>query len=474
MRKLDPMDSHAIERVLKGVADRKRSEISRRKFLHKSAMAVGAGLATQFLPNTVFADVSGQVTHFSPAGKRLSNALEAVRPLFNKVYPNVDVKVVSQPTSDALTNLNTYMRAKSDAYDVATHDHSQFASLHAMGALTDLGPFLSNDSAWYDDYKSDVPESYRNMWNVPKGSAPPGYVAGLAPDCNAMMSFYRQDVFDKAGLKLPVTWDEVIDVCKEIHDPANERYAYCAAMARNFWAGYQYYGALRSWGGDYFADEFSGDYTVTIETEEAYQALKYLVELQKYAHPVSSNAGEDEVNQSFANGSALFSPLSWGTAVLNDSSFTDLHEVWNFGASPKGTLPKSEHRALTGGFGQFLPTWGDNKEAAFAWTKFINSGDREDVGGSPMIADAIVGAGGQLSRTSTLTRWADRKPFFVGLMGALKYAVVNAPVIPEAFNIQGVVGEEIADAVNLDKSVEDALSSCQKKVTRIMEDAGYY
>ena len=95
-----------------------------------------------------------------------------------------------------------------------------------------------------------------------------------------------------------------------------------------------------------------------------------------------------------------------------------------------------------------MPTWGSNRETAFAWIKFLNSGDNEDLGGSPLIADAIVGAGGQLSRRSTLSRWSDRKPFFVGLMKAYPVCVVNAPVIPEAYAIMGAMGEEVADAVN--------------------------
>jgi len=38
----------------------------------------------------------------------------------------------------------------------------------------------------------------------------------------------------------------------------------------------------------------------------------------------------------------------------------------------------------------------------------------------------------------------------------------------------GAVGEEVADAVNGEKSVEAALKACDKRVHRIMEDGGYY
>tara|TARA_B100001123_G_scaffold58587_1_gene63090 strand:- start:2825 stop:4249 length:1425 start_codon:yes stop_codon:yes gene_type:complete len=472
--KYSDKDVQAYDNAVKSIEHERKGAYTRRQMLKASAATVGATLAAQFVPSTVYGDVSGTIVHFAASGKRLSNTLTAVKPLFDKVFPNVTLEVVSKPVTEALTQINTYMGSKSSAFDVVTQDHAQFAALHAMGALTDLGPYLKGHEAWLADYEDDVPEMYRDMWNIPKGPAPPGFIAGLAPDGNAMMTFYRKDVFDKAGLQPPKTWADVLEVAKEIHDPAREQYAYCAAMARNFWAGYQYFGALVSWGGHTFVDEPGGDFTPAHSTEEGYQALTHLVELQKYAHPVTANAGEDEVNRVFGNGTALFSPLSWGTAVLNDASYTDLHRDWNMAVSPKGSLPNSDHRALTGGFGFFLPTWGGNKETAFAWTKFMNSGDREDIGGSPLIADAIVGAGGQLSRLSTLKRWSDRKPFFNGLMESFPVCVNSSPIVPEAYAIMGAVGEEVADAVNGEKSVEAALKACDKRVHRIMEDGGYY
>ncbi|MFT7458343.1 MAG: ABC-type glycerol-3-phosphate transport system substrate-binding protein [Planctomycetota bacterium] len=472
--KFSDKDIRAYDNAVKQIEIGRKGEVTRRQMLKTSALAVGATLAAQFTPSTVYADVSGTIVHFAASGKRLSNTLTAVKPLFDKVFPNVTLEVVSKPVTEALTQINTYMGSKSSAFDVVTQDHAQFAALNAMGALTDLGPYLKDSSDWLADYEQDVPAKYRAMWNIPKGPTPPGYIAGLTPDGNAMMTFYRKDVFDKAGLEVPKTWDEVLEVAKEIHDPARERYAYCAAMQRSFWAGYQYFGALVSWGGHTFVDEAGGNFLPAMNTEEGYQALKYLVELQKYAHPVTANAGEDEVNRVFANGTALFSPLSWGTAVLNDASYTEHHENWHMAVSPKGTTPKSGHRALTGGFGFFLPTWGGNKETAFAWSKFMTSGDREDLGGSPLIADAIVGAGGQLSRLSTLKRWSDRKPFFNGLLESFPVTVNSSPIVPEAYAIMGAVGEEVADAVNQQISIEAALAACDKRVQRIMEDGGYY
>ena len=290
-----------------------------------------------------------------------------------------------------------------------------------------------------------------------------------------MMTFYRKDVFEKYGVPVPETWDQVIDACKEIHDPDNERYAYCAAMQRSFWAGYQYFGALRGMGGAVFADEENKDYTVTLESEEAYQALKVLVELQKYAHPVAANAGEDEVNRVFAAGTALYSPLTWGTGgaqrrVLHRPC-TSIGTWISRREAPDPTALTARSPAASASSCRPSAAIGRPPSPG---SSSSNSGDREDLDGSPLIADAIVGAGGQLSRVSTLKRWSDRKPFFVGLMKAYPVSVVNTPTVPEAYAIMGAMGEEVADAVNEEQSIEDAMKANSKRVHRIMEDSGYY
>ena len=58
-------------------------------------------------------------------------------------------------------------------------------------------------------------------------------------------------------------------------------------------------------------------------------------------------------------------------------------------------------------------------------------------------------------------------------MKAYPVCVVNAPVIPEAYAIMGAMGEEVADAVNEEQSIEDALAAMEKRTQRIMEDSGY-
>ena len=78
-------DIQALDNATKRIKHHRKFEINRRQMLKGSAAALGATLAAQFVPKEVHADVGGTIVHFASSGKRLSNSLQAVKPLFDKV-----------------------------------------------------------------------------------------------------------------------------------------------------------------------------------------------------------------------------------------------------------------------------------------------------------------------------------------------------------------------------------------------------
>ena len=95
MRKMTDHHIRAYDNIMARINHHHKGEMSRRRFLQGSATALGASLAAQFVPSTVYADVGGKIVHFASSGKRLANSLTAVKPLFDKVFPNVTLEVVS-------------------------------------------------------------------------------------------------------------------------------------------------------------------------------------------------------------------------------------------------------------------------------------------------------------------------------------------------------------------------------------------
>ena len=451
------------------VKHRRRTALTRRQVLQASSATAIAAIAANFVPREVRADVTGEVVHLTASGSRFAGVVRGLMPLFEKAYPNVTLNVATIPTNEFLNKVNVYMQSKSDAFDSVTQDYGQYPSLESFGAMIPLQAHMDADPTWFADYQTDVPEALQSLYRIPIANSS-GTLYGLAHDANCQMTFYRKDIFDKAGIPVPRTWPDALEAAKELHSPGTNQYGYVGAMQRSYWAGYQYYGALRSFGGALVDSEEPGYWNPTVNSEEGYMALKMLVDLQQYAHPVSANAGEDEVNTAFANGTAVYGPLTWGTAVLNDPSFTKFDRVIYADLPPRGDNEKGAHRVSTGGFGVFVPTYSKNQEAGVAFAKFLASGDARD----PAIGEAVVAAGGQPARLSILDRHKDDKLFFGGLMASMPYGVTNNLMIPEGFTIGTQNGVEVADAINGEQSIEQALTNMDKGIRRVLEDAGYY
>ena len=466
---MNDQDHDVWARTIARAVHHRRTALTRRRMLQASSAAAIAAIAANFVPSEVHADVSGEVVHLTAAGKRFDGVIRGLKPLFEKAYPNVTLNVATIPTNEFLSKVNIYMQSKTDAFDSVTQDYGQYPSLEAIGAMIRLEPHMDADPEWFADYQSDVPEALQSLYRIPITTRT-GALHGLAHDANCQMTFYRKDVFVKAGIAVPRTWPDALEAAKELHSPDTDQYGYIGAMQRSYWAGYQYYGALRSFGGALVDREEPGYWNPAVSSEEGYMALKMLVDLQQYAHPVSANAGEDEVNAAFANGTAVYGPLTWGTAVLNDSTYTKLDRVIYADLPPKGTNDKGAHRVSTGGFGVFVPTWSKNQEAGVAFAKFLASGDAVD----PAIGEAVVAAGGQPARISILDRHKDDKLFFGGLMASMPYGITNNLMIPEAFTIGTQNGIEVADAINGEQSIEEALKNMDKGIRRVLSDAGYY
>ena len=190
----------------------------------------------------------------------------------------------------------------------------------------------------------------------------------------------------------------------------------------------------------------------------------------KYRHPVTLNATDDECNTALANGSAVYAPIQWGTAVLNNPEFSQFPDVIGTDLVPQGETPESAHRPLMGGLGQMVSTWSENKQAAWEWIKHLNSADYVD----SRISQAYIDSAGQPARISLLTKFEDLRPHFVGLKKSFPVAVSFVPLIPEAFTLSDILGNEASAVIVGEKSIEDALKAMEKDVEGIMMDSGYY
>lgn len=441
------------------------SPVPRRSILKGLGLAVGSSALGLAAPAVRAAPAT--VVSWASAGQRWEFPQRGVYPLFQKKFPDIKVQIVAEPIADMLPKTAVAMASKSDRYDVIHEDYNFVPQFIAQHALEPLEPYLDKDPAYKKDILADIPENVLDLYRD-KPAAQGGKLYGLPPDSNCQLQFYRVDIFDKAGIKPALTWDDAIENAKVLSDGGKKKVV-GAPLKRGFWAAHVFITMLRSYGGDWFDKMEAGGWKVGIDTDEGHQAMDTLMRLVPYLEPTSLNASDDEANTAMLNGTWVYAPVEWGGSSMNDPKYTKFADVWKVGIVPKGTGPKARHAPHMGGLGFIVPTFSKNKDAAWEWIKFCCSGDNQD----PEIGKAWVENAGQPARASLLKKYTSIRPYYSGLQESLPVAMRFLP-IPELNALYEFVGTEVASVVTGQKPPAQGLKDMQAAATRIMTKSGYY
>ncbi|GAA1700807.1 sugar ABC transporter substrate-binding protein [Microbacterium sediminicola] len=132
---------------------------------------------------------------------------------FEAEYPNVTVNLVNAGTSaDQYTALQNAIMAGSGAPDVAQIEYYAMPQFALTGGLLDLTSF------GFGDLEADYSAS---TWG---SVALDGGIYGLPQDSGPMAMFYNATIFDEFGLEVPTTWDEYIEVARQLHEADPTKY----------------------------------------------------------------------------------------------------------------------------------------------------------------------------------------------------------------------------------------------------------
>src|SRR4029453_6049490 len=106
--------------------------------------------------------------------------------------------------------------------------------------------------------------------------------------------WYRKDLFEKAGLKVPQSWDELLQAAKTLTRPAADgnpaQLGFAGPMGRCLVAPQTYFQVFYSAGGTIF-DPKTGEYAFGDQKPLAVKALSFMIELYKAASPPASIEG---------------------------------------------------------------------------------------------------------------------------------------------------------------------------------------
>jgi len=282
---------------------------------------------------------------------------EAMMPAFKEAHPNIEVKF--RATYESYEDgTNTILReaVSGNLPDVTMHGLNRQLILVEKGIAQSLEPFIAKEA----DFETDG--YHQAMLSL---STFDDQVYGLPFSISLPVGYYNMDILNAAGIEqIPSTWDEVISACETMK--AN-------GIANPIFWGWNITGnwfmQAMMWSQDKAIVE---DGKVTLDSPEALQALEQIQEIVTKCE--MQNLEWKAALASFSAGD--IGMMFWSTSALGAVERSQGDFELRTGAFPgMGTAPKG---LPAGGNAAMLTSQSEDpavREAAWAWLKFITSGE---------------------------------------------------------------------------------------------------
>ncbi|MEM9144876.1 MAG: extracellular solute-binding protein [Pseudomonadota bacterium] len=272
---------------------------------------------------------------------------------------------------------------------------------------------------------------------------------------------YRKDIFEKHGLAVPETYDEMLDLACKIPELEPGMGGMSSRAASGHQASHAFLLHLAPLGGRVLDDSWQPIVNNAAGVEAA-NALKTIVDCGPEG---ASGFAFGEALSSFLQGkTAMYLDTTVVAGQIDDPSKSKVVGKVGWALHPMGVRRGSQ----TGGFGIGIPKNAQNKEAAFLLMQWLTS----------KTGDKLVAlAGGNPSRFST---HADAEvnakfPHMATFGEALKHADPDwRPIIPVWGKINADLGTALSKVLTEGLDPQEALDGVAERARTTLDEAGYY
>jgi|WetSurMetagenome_2_1015567.scaffolds.fasta_scaffold23437_3 ABC-type glycerol-3-phosphate transport system substrate-binding protein len=208
------------------------------------------------------------------------------------------------------------------------------AALEAPETLPDIIQF---DAVWFPLFQEagrlvDVSDVVAAV-NQDAGGINPALVQGVTVDgkqfaipwmADAMASYFRTDVFKKAGVQVPTTWQELLDACPKVNKPGE---MYCVGLNIHGFGDSEEFSRALIWSFGGAATDPTGK-VATINSPETIAALNYIKTLaaQGSFPPDFATSDDGTNNQWFETGTVAFTVNSGSVGAWLAANAPDMYE----------------------------------------------------------------------------------------------------------------------------------------------------
>ncbi|NRB32851.1 MAG: extracellular solute-binding protein [Rhizobiaceae bacterium] len=394
------------------------------------------------------------------------NAVMKILPEFTK-ETGIEVEVDQLPYLKMRERQTLELARDEGEYDLIAYVVFSKADYVYADQLENLARYYMNPKLADPSYDADdLIDGY--VYNIGFAGGNKGYLEGktgslfgIPYGSETSILGYRKDIFEKHGLKVPETYDELLDVTCKIPQLEPGMGGLSSRAASGHHASHAFLLHLAPLGGRVFDDAWNP----IVNNEAGLKAANALKTIVDCGPEGAASFGFGEALGSFLNGdTAMFLDTTVVAGQINDPKKSKVVGKVGWALHPMGTRRGSQ----TGGFGIGIPKNAENKEAAFLLMQWLTSkkGDK-----------LVALAGGNPSRFSTHAD-ADvnaKFPHMATFGEALKHADPDwRPIIPVWGKINADLGTTLSKVLTEGLDPKEALDGVADRTKAVMEEAGYY
>ncbi|GGB94225.1 maltose/mannitol ABC transporter substrate-binding protein [Marinobacterium zhoushanense] len=390
---------------------------------------------------------------------------------FEQSHPDIKLDWVVLEENVLRQRLTTDIATNGGQFDVMTIGLYETGLWGERGWLTEL----DNLPASYD--VDDIFPSVRDGLSVH------GKLYALPFYGESSMTYYRKDLFEKAGLSMPEqpTWEQMREFAKTLHKPDQEQYGICLRGKAGWGENMALVTTLaNAFGARWFDESWHPEFT----GPEWTKAVEFYTDLLgNYGPPGASSNGFNENLALFNSGKcAMWVDATVAGSFVTDESQSKVSNDVGFALAPKEVTEKGAGWLWS--WALAIPATSDSKDAAREFVTWATSKEYAGLVEQKFGITAIP-PGTRLS-TYRNDAYMNAAAFAKTTLESLKRANPNDPTlkpvpysgiqlvsIPEFQSIATQVGKLISGALSGNMPVAQALKSAQSVSEREMKRAHY-
>lgn len=420
---------------------RAKQAIPRRTFVAIAAAALTVTLLPG-LASAKCADIKGKadiniVSNSFPSVQHLAKEMESCN--------NANLKVAIKITPEARVEVERAFGSEGkSAFDAAVMSGGAYSTLVAKGQLQPM---------------TDLVAKYRTKFKIEDNMLVKsnGEVLAIAFQQNAQNLYYRKDIFDKLGLKVPTTYAEMLQAAAIIKakEPSIE-FPIAQTFAKGFDISTEFVNMYVGFGGKMFKP---GSAAPAFNDEAGIKTIELMKSMMAFMTPNALASNSDDVMNQFQQGKAAMGVL-WASraARMDDPSASKIVGKMEFAAAPA---------AVPGG-----------KSATHLWWDGVAmpkniANDRDIV--FQVLMDALDEETTKAGNDTTIWIRSVYKPtrFGTGVTLSMKAGAPIWPTEPYLSLATGELGKMVPEALGGTMTARQALDAAAVAYTKAATEKGF-